>query len=336
MAEWAPQGGVMLVWPHPDTDWAPLLPAVEAVYARLAAEILRRETLLLVCRDAGVAHAARAALRDAGAGDERLRIVEADYDDTWARDTGPLSVAGDPPSLVDFRFDGWDRRYPAARDDAMTAALAAAGAFRWPLRREPMVLEGGSLDTDGEGSLLTTRRCLLESGRNPGMDAAAIERRLSAALGITRVIWLANGELEGDETDAHVDNLARFVDPHTIVHAVCDDPADPHHAPLAALTAELAGLRRPDGSPYRLVPLPLPAPVRDAEGRRLPASYVNFLIIDGAVLVPAFDDPADAIALARLAACLPGREAIRIPSRPLLVQGGGIHCVSMQLPRGAI
>lgn len=335
-AEWKPQSAVLLAWPHARTDWAANLRAATATYARIGAEITRHELLILVCANATVQHSAHAELAQAGTIMSRLRSVIADYDDTWARDFGPLSVEDDSASLIDFRFNGWGEKFASDADDRLSRRLAEIGVFAVPLRRREEVLEGGSIDTDGEGTLLITRRCLLHPKRNPAMGEAEIERLLATELGCERVIWLSEGWLAGDDTDGHVDNLARFTDPRTIVHAACDDSADPHFAPLQRMGVELGRLRRADGRPYRLLPLPLPGAVVGTSGHRLPASYVNFLIINEAVLVPIFDDPADDLALERLAGCFPGREIVAIDARALLEQGGGIHCVSMQLAQGVL
>jgi len=342
LPEWAPQAGVLLAWPHEDTDWAPLLGAVEAEYRTLARTLAAYAPVLVLCRDeAHRAHVA-AQLRDLPPG--RLRLACCPYDDTWTRDYGPLAVAGPPAEgggpgkgleLVDCRFDGWGGKHPAARDDAVTACLHAQGLFGdVPLRRAELVLEGGAVETDGRGTLLATRSSVLP--RNPGLDRPALEAELRRLLGLERFHWLEHGHLEGDDTDGHVDTLARYCGPRTIAHAACDDPGDPHHGPLAAMAAELRRLRDPEGRPYRLVPLPWPRPIHAADGSRLPATYANFLILDRAVLVPAYGDPADEEARRRLAACFPGREVRPVPCRHLLEQRGSLHCATLQLPRGAL
>jgi agmatine/peptidylarginine deiminase len=335
-AEWMPQSAVLLAWPHAGTDWSANLPQVTHTYARIGAEVTRRQNLVLVCPDEAIATSARAELLRVGAELSRMRLFLVDYDDTWARDFGPLTLTGKDARLLDFRFNGWGEKYPAEADDRLSRRLAELGAFATPLYRREEVIEGGSIDTDGEGTLLTTRSCLLHPHRNPDLSETDLEQLLSAALGCERVLWLDAGWLDGDDTDGHVDNLARFADARTIVHAICDDPADSHFESLGRMADELAAFRRRDGGSYHLVPLPLPEPVIGSSGHRLPASYVNFLIINDAVLVPTFDDPADTIALERLATCFPDRELIGIEARSLLEQGGGIHCVSMQLGRGVV
>lgn len=334
-AEWEPQSAVMLTWPHAGTDWAALLTTVEPLYIRLATLIAGHQQVLVVCHDA--------ALRDHIAGllvglpADRVQLAVSPCDDTWARDHGPLTVldANGTPTLVDFRFNGWGGKFQADQDDAITSRLHADGLFGAAgLVRSELVLEGGAIDVDGAGTLLTVRRTLIDPLRNPGWDAPAIEAEFHRLLGVERVLWLSEGQLTGDDTDGHIDTLARFCDGRTICHATCDDPADPDHASLAALGEELAALRDRDGRPYRLLPLPQPAPIHDpVSGERLPAGYANFLILNDAVLVPVYGDlAADALALRRLAEAFPGRTIEALDCRPLIRQGGSLHCITMQLP----
>ncbi|MEJ2347205.1 MAG: agmatine deiminase family protein [Gammaproteobacteria bacterium] len=336
--EWAAQSGVMLTWPHPYGDWAPMLEQVEPVFVRLALAISRRERVLVSCHDATHRDHVAARLRDAGVEPRRVRLEVVPSNDTWARDHGPIIVLQDrQPLLLDFRFDGWGGKYAADLDDRISARLKTLGAFGdRPMREIDLVLEGGAIETDGEGTLLTTESCLLYGHRNPGLGRADVEALLKRELGVRRVLWLRHGHLAGDDTDGHIDTLARFCDADTIAYSSCDDPADEHFDPLQRMQTELQALRRQDGAAYRLVPLPIPAPIRDGDGQRLPATYANFLIINGAVLVPTYDDPADRVALQRLGGCLPGREVVPVNSSPLIRQYGSLHCVTMQLPEGVL
>jgi len=337
LPEWAEQDGVLLVWPHAGTDWAADLPAVEDVCLDLARAITPRERLLVVCHDGPHQVRISRRLKAAGIDQRRIRYAIAPSDDTWARDFGPLTVheAGQP-RLLDFRFNGWGEKYPHARDDAITATLHAEGVFdEVPLERIDLVLEGGAIDTDGEGTLLTTVSCLLDARRNPGLDQAALTERLNRYLGVERIHWLTHGWLDGDDTDGHVDMLVRFCDPGTLAVTVCDDPNDRHYRELRALRDEVAALRDTQGRPYRLLELPIPAPIFD-RGRRLPASYANFLIINEAVLVPLYADPHDAMAMATLSGAFTDREIIGIDCRPLIRQNGSLHCLTMQLPAGTL
>lgn len=336
LPEWTDQWGVMLTWPHAGTDWAGWLAETEAVYAAIAREVTRRENLLVVAQDDAHASHIRNLVAEAGGNPARIRFGTAPCHDTWARDHGPIAVRHDgKPELLDFIFNGWGNKWPAEEDDAITGRLARAGVFGAPVRRVERVMEGGALETDGAGSLLTTRRCLLSPERNPELDEAGVEALLAEWLGAGRVLWLDHGHLEGDDTDSHIDTLARFADARTLVYQACDDPADSHFAALAAMRAELEALRTADGRPYRLIALPWPGARHDpVTGQRLPATYANFLIINGAVLAPAYADPADAQARDALAQAFPGREVIMIDCRPIIRGFGSLHCITMQLPAG--
>lgn len=334
-AEWEPQSAVLLAWPHAGTDWADRLAEVEECYIALVAAIARFQTAILCVADADVEAYARARLASARIDMARVRFVEVEYDDTWLRDSGPVTLrAGNGFRMLDFRFTGWGGKFDAERDDRLVARLMAAGIFaKSELQSIDFAMEGGAIETDGAGCLLSTLRCLRE--RHPGLTMADLESKLGTWLHQDRFLWLQHGYLEGDDTDAHIDTLARFAAADAIVYQGCDDPADSHHAELQAMAAELAAMRTREGAPYRLFPLPWPSPVRDGD-RRLPASYANFLIINGAVLVPAYDDPADATAAAVLAEAFPGREIVPVPARPLVWQNGSIHCLTMQMPEGSV
>jgi len=338
LPEFAPQSGVILTWPHSGTDWHSRLEDIEKLYLQIAGTITRYERLLIVCYDSRHQAHVRRQLEDGNVDLETVGFAIARTDDTWVRDYGPISVSRNGRlELHDFTFDGWGGKYPAELDNRVSRSLFESGCFitsEW--HRQHLVLEGGSIDTDGCGTLLTTTRCLLGSGRNPGYDRSRLESWLHQHLGIERFLWLEHGELAGDDTDAHVDMLARFCGPGTIAYSSCDAPDDEHYAPLAAMERQLQMFRTRDGLPYELVPLPLPQAIPDENGRRLPASYANFLIINGAVLVPVYDDPADASALAALAGCFPGRRIEPLNCLPLIRQNGSLHCATMQLPAGVL
>ncbi|MFG6178082.1 agmatine/peptidylarginine deiminase [Halomonas sp. THAF12] len=338
LPEWHPQDAVQLTWPGADSDWAPLLPRIEATLESLVAAIARYQTVLITVPDAATRDRLSEAFQHRGIPAERLYLVVAEADDTWARDHGPLAVERDGRlELLDYVFTGWGGKFPAALDDSLTRRLAAAGVFTAPLISHDLVLEGGALESDGQGTLLTTEACLLNENRNPSLTRTAIEARLAEELGIERVLWLAHGHLEGDDTDSHIDTLARFCDPATIAYVRCDDARDPHYPALAAMETELQALRRADGEPYRLIPLPWPRPCFDPEdGHRLPATYANFLIINGAVLVPTYGDAADFRALEALAKAFPERDIVPIDCSTVIRQHGSLHCLTMQLPRGTL
>jgi agmatine deiminase len=337
VSETAPQCAVLLTWPHRYSAWANSLESVTAVYLEIARSIVAYEELLVVCHDPDHAGEVRQACARAGVPLDAIRFFPVPTNDTWIRDYGPLSVSdGTGLHLLDFAFDGWANKYPATLDNEVTRKLESTGLFRAACRHFSLVLEGGSIDTDGLGSLLTTTNCLITNSRNPGYDKAAFERVFAEEMGMRQVLWLDHGELEGDDTDAHVDMLARFCSPHTIAYTQCTDRFDRHYAGLTAMEKQLGTFTTLEDRPYNLLPLPLPAPVRSASGERLPASYANFLIINGAVLVPVYDDPADTIALERLAGAFPDRRIIPVNCLPLIQQYGSLHCATMQLPAGIL
>ena len=334
-AEWEPQSAILIAWPHAGTDWAERLGEVEETYIALVAAITRFQRVLVCVADDDVEAYARARLASARVDMDRVTFVPAAYDDTWLRDSGPITLRdGDRFRLLDFRFTGWGGKFEASRDDRLVESLDDARTFL-KSSRQPIdfALEGGAIETDGAGTLLTTWQCLHE--RHPDTSREDLSAKLADWLQQDRVLWLDHGYLEGDDTDAHIDTLARFAPNDAIVFQACDDPADSHHAELGAMAAEIAALRTPDGRPYRLFPLPWPRPVIDG-GRRLAASYANFLVINGAVLVPAYGDDADALAAEVLAQAFPDREIVSVPCRPLIWQNGSLHCLTMQLPDGLV
>ncbi|MBB3191592.1 agmatine deiminase family protein [Halomonas cerina] len=338
LPEWTPQDAVLLTWPGPDSDWAPLLERIEATLEAMVVAITRYQSVLIAVPDAATRTHLTKRFGWLGVPDHRLRLVVAPADDTWTRDHGPLAVSQDGTSrLLDYVFTGWGGKYAATLDNTLTRRLAEAGLFACPVEARELVLEGGALETDGEGTLLTTEACLLNPNRNPQLDRTALEARLKTELGVSRILWLAHGHLEGDDTDSHVDTLVRFCDPATLAYVRCDDLADPHFPALAALEEELRALRRADGEPYRLIPLPWPSACYDpVDGHRLPATYANFLIINGAVLVPMYGDAADSRALAALGEAFPKRDIIPIDCLSVIRQHGSLHCLTMQLPTGCL
>jgi agmatine/peptidylarginine deiminase len=334
-AEWEPQSAILMAWPHAGTDWAARLESTRLCFARIAAAISRRQTLLLLASDATVEADARTALAQSDADLARVRFITLPYNDTWLRDSGPISLRrADSFELLDFHFTAWGGKFEAGLDDRIVSELSAQGVF-WNAthRRIDFALEGGGIETDGAGTLLSTWHCLHE--RHPEKSRADIEAVLKKHLRQDRVLWLEHGYLEGDDTDAHIDTLARFASESAIVYQGCDDPQDSHYPELQAMAAELAKLLTAAGKPYTLYALPWPKPILD-DGRRLAASYANFLIINGAVLMPVYGDPADAEALSVMHRAFPSHEVLGIPCRDLIWQNGSLHCCTMQLPEGLL
>ena len=334
-AEWEPQSAVLIAWPHEGTDWAERLAEVEETYIALVAAITRFQLAIVCVADDDVQAYARARLSSARIDMSQVDFVEAPYDDTWLRDSGPITLRGrDGFSLLDFHFTGWGGKFEASRDDRLIEALHGKGVFGDAQTRAiDFALEGGAIDTDGAGTLLTTWQCLHE--RHPDKTRDELTAKLSDWLAQSRVLWLDHGYLEGDDTDAHVDTLARFAAPDAIVFQACEDPADSHYPELKAMADEIAALRTAYGGPYRLFPLPWAKPIVDG-GRRLAASYANFLIVNGAVLMPAYGDDADVAAANVLAQAFPAHEIVPVPCRPLIWQNGSLHCITMQLPAGLV
>jgi agmatine deiminase len=335
-AEWEEQDGVLLAWPHESTDWHPNLAEVEPVFIEIVRRVAEYERVLLVAPDAG---SLEEKLRAAGVPIGRVAVYSIPGNDTWARDFGPITVLREgKPLLLDFGFNGWGLKFAAHFDNQITGRLHEAGAFgAVPRKTVGLILEGGSIESDGEGTLLTTTECLLSPNRNPHLSRAELEDALRELLGASHFLWLENSYLAGDDTDSHVDTLARLAPGETILYVACDDQSDEHYPILSRMAAELRGFRTADGRPYRLIPLPWPKPCFDGEGQRLPATYANFLVVNGAVLVPTYrDDEKDTKALREIGGAFPDRAIIGIDCLPLIEQHGSLHCVTMQLPKGTL
>ena len=333
-AEWYPQSAVQLTWPHVDTDWAPILDEVVPCFVAIAKEVIKREKLLIVCSDA---EAVRAQL--GGVDESRILFREMETNDTWARDHGGISLFDQgQPVIYDFVFNGWGMKFAANKDNLITRNLAAQHTFAADIpviNMQPFVLEGGSIESDGAGTLLTTVECLASVNRNEYLQKEELEAYLKEVFGVQRILWLENGYLAGDDTDSHVDTLARFCRVDTIAYVQCTDETDEHFEELQAMEQELQAFRQMNGEPYRLVPLPMADPV-EWEGERLPATYANFLIMNGAVLLPFYNSPKDEMARKALQQVFPEREVIGINCLPLIKQHGSLHCVTMQYPEGFI
>ena len=334
-AEWEIQDGVLLSWPHEGTDWADMLDDVRPVFAEIIRQITRFERVLLT---APQAVSAAGYLTSAGVDLAMVTICEMPNNDTWARDFGPITVIfNDKPVLMDFGYNGWGLKFPANHDNLISRRLKQQGVLKPNLNTIGLILEGGSIESDGLGTILTTAECLLSPNRNPQLDTGEIAQAFSSLIGAQRILWLKNGWLAGDDTDAHIDTLARICPNDTIIYQACDNPLDEHYEPLKQMETELKGFTAPDGAPYNLIPLPWPTARFDGEAHRLPATYANFLIINHAVLVPTYRDPEhDGMALECIARAFPGRETIGIDCLPLLLQHGSLHCVTMQLPQGVL
>lgn len=329
-AEWEPQSAVQLTFPHANSDWEPFLEQVTPCFVEIITTISRFQTVLVVCDDV---QRVSALLPDARP--DRLTLVALPSNDTWARDHGGITVLSEAGPLIwDFVFNGWGLKFPAYLDNLITGGLQAGGIFGGcPVKPGGIALEGGGIESDGAGTLLTTTACMLSPNRNPHLSREQIEAVLKDRFGSDRILWLEHGHLAGDDTDSHIDTLARFCDPETIAYVQCTDPEDEHFADLQAMEVELKALRTASGRPYRLVALPWPEGCYGEDGHRLPATYANFLIINDAVLVPTYGLPQDEPALKAVKSCFPDRQVIGIDCRSLIEQHGSLHCVTMQYPK---
>lgn len=335
-AEWHPQSAVQLSWPHAGTDWASSLSDVIPCYVEIARAISRRQKLLIICQDAAEV---RAQLK--GCKMQNVILHALPTNDTWARDHGGITIFEEgKPVILDFRFNGWGLKFAAHHDNLLTRLMYRDGLFAQQVgycNRQHLVLEGGALESDGKGTLLTTADCLLASNRNDHLSKGEIEAELKKNFHLERVLWLHHGFLEGDDTDSHVDTLARFCDRETIAYVRCEDSSDVHYEALQKMEAELQQFATREGKPYRLIPLPMADMAIDEDGHRLPATYANFLIINGAVLLPFYGNAAkDEQARKALEEAFPKYEIIGINCEPLIRQHGSLHCITMQYPEGVI
>lgn len=324
----------MLALPHADTDWAYMLGEVVGCYRGILTVLQECGTPVhLLVRS-------RAEALDS-LGEEALRgvtIHEVEYNDTWVRDYGPLSVNDEGQLLcLDFGFNGWGLKFAADRDNLVNLNLARQGFLRGNyLNQRDYVLEGGSVETDGRGALLTTSRCLCSPNRNGGLSKLQVEQQLLYRLGVTNVLWLDHGALAGDDTDSHIDTLARLAPDDTIIYTGCSDRDDGHYSDLKAMGEQLRTFETTEGQAFNLVELPLPRAIFDSEnGERLPATYANYLITNDLVLVPAYGQPdLDELARQTVASVFHTRKCVSVDCRALIRQHGSLHCATMQIPKG--
>ncbi|NPA60387.1 MAG: agmatine deiminase family protein [Epsilonproteobacteria bacterium] len=323
-AEWEKQDFILMVFPHKDSDWVSDLSSAESVFLRIASSISALGRLVLLCSDVEY-------VKSLFCYHERISFVKIETNDTWIRDFGPISVYRDNErELLDFNFNAWGEKFDFNLDNQVNNILDHKYFFLpSKLKSIDMVLEGGSIDTDGCGTLLTTTKCLLNPNRNPHLSKKKLEEKLSNLLGIKRFLWLEHGELIGDDTDAHIDTLARFVSRETIVYVSCEED-DEHFEELNLMKKELENFRTPDNEPYNLIPLPLPKSINKSGGR-LAATYANFLITNKAVILPIYNDKNDDKMIKLFKKLFAGREIIPINSLRLIEEGGSIHCSTMNV-----
>jgi len=348
-AEWEPHDATWIAWPHDHDDWPGKFGPIPWVFTEIVRHLSRVELVNILVNDHATRRNAADRLDRAGVDADRVAFHKVRTDRVWTRDTGPTFVVNPqlaaPLSvgLIGWRFNGWAKYSNHKRDRRVPRRLAKRLTLRlWKPEVEMenkahhVVLEGGSIDVNGKGTLLTTEECLLSEiqARNPGMDQSALERVFADYLGVSKVIWLNRG-IAGDDTHGHVDDIARFVDPTTVVAAVEPETADENYEALAENFERLRSAADQDGNPLKVVTLPMPRPVI-FEGQRLPASYANFTIANGLVLVPTFNDPADRVALETLAGVFPDRQVIGIHAVDLVWGLGTLHCLTQQQPAAPV
>ncbi len=333
-SEWYPQSGVQLTWPHINTDWAYMLEEVERCFIKIAKEIAKRELLLIVTPN--VDEVRQKITNEVNM--DNVRFFVCDTNDTWARDHGAITmIEEEKPLLLDFVFNGWGLKFASDLDNQITRHLVQNKALEGKYANHlSFVLEGGSIESDGQGTLLTTSECLLSPNRNAQMNKTDIEDYLKSTFNLQQVLWLDYGYLAGDDTDSHIDTLARICPHDTIVYVECNDTTDEHYEALNAMKEQLKTFRTLAEKPYRLLALPMADKVV-FDGERLPATYANFLIVNEAVLYPTYQQPEnDKKAAEVLQEAFPNYEIVGIDCCALIKQHGSLHCVTMQFPKGVI
>jgi agmatine deiminase len=328
-AEWEPHASTWVSWPHNPKTWPGKFEPVPEQFAQFVRLLARYEPVNVLAGGDAVMRVARELVGNC----PNVILHDIPTNDAWCRDHGPTFLVGKdglPPALVDWQYNAWGGKYPPFdKDNEVPRRIAELQGRR---RFEPgIILEGGAIEGNGRGTLLTTESCLLNPNRNASLDRQATEQYLRDYLGVTNILWLTGGEVAGDDTDGHIDQIARFVSPTTVVVAVCDDPSEENYGPTQQNLTELQNLRDEQGQPLTVVPLPLPRPLF-VDDQRLPASYCNFLIANGCVIVPQFDDPADRRAIEILAELMPDREVVGSPSLDLVWGLGSFHCLTQQEP----
>jgi agmatine deiminase len=333
-AEWEPHRGTWLSWPHKEASWPGKFGPVPRLFAAMVRRLADHEEVHINVAGPAMEAGVRSLLADEGADTGNVFFHDHPTNDAWCRDHGPIFLRREhagrrEQAVVDWGYNAWGGKYPPYDlDDALPSRIGAELAL--PVFQPGIVMEGGSIEVNGRGTLLTTEACLLNPNRNPHLDRAGIERHLRDFLGVSTILWLGDG-IAGDDTDGHVDDLTRFVDPATVVTVVENDPADENYEPLQANLERLGRMTDQDGHPLRIVTLPMPAPLYH-EGQRLPASYANFYVANGLVLLPTYDPPRDEEAIATLRELFPGRDVVGMDCTDLVWGLGAFHCVTQQWP----
>lgn len=333
--EWHPQSAVQLTWPHEETDWGYMLDEITTCFVNIARIIVQHQKLIIICKDSVVV---KQQLGEEYADNSNLVLVELSSNDTWARDHGGVSLLDNKNQkiILDFTFNGWGLKFAANHDNQITRGLFVKKVFAQDVKyinKKNFVLEGGGIESDGKGTLLTTTECLMSPNRNSYYDQDEIESFLIQTFGLEKVLWLDHGYLAGDDTDSHIDTLARYCDEHTIAYVKCEDKEDEHYGSLLRMEKQLESFVDFEGNPYRLIALPM-ADKMIFEGERLPATYANFLIMNDIVLLPFYNSDKDQIAQKQLEKSFPTKQIIGVDCSSIVKQHGSLHCITMQYPQG--
>jgi len=326
-AEWERQQCVLMSFPHEETDWAEDdLDEALSPFIRIAQAIAYSEAVYIICKD-------KRKISSMFCSTHNMTFIEIPTNDTWIRDYGYISIREEgKKKLLDFTFDGWGGKFEASLDNSVNSALHQKGYMgTTPLEKVDFVLEGGSIESDSEGTILTTSACLCNPNRNGGLSKREVEEKLKETLGASRILWLDHGYLAGDDTDSHIDTLARFVNKETIAYVTCDDKEDEHYEALLKMEKQLKDFTTAEGKPYHLIALPMCEAKYDKKGNRLPATYANFLITNDALIYPTYNDKNDKITHEIFIGLFPDKEIIPVNCLKLIEQGGSLHCSTMQI-----
>jgi len=325
--EWAPQASTLIVLPPKESDWKPIYHDVLSCYKELIHHISHYQPVTITHSEPKPP--------ETFPHNNNTDYLQIPTNDTWVRDFGPITVREKSGTLrfLDFGFNAWGLKFAADCDNLFTRRLVEKRFFNYAHESMALILEGGGIEYDGCGTLMVTSECLLNPNRNPHLSKEVLEKQLYTLFGLQKILWLDHGYLAGDDTDSHIDTLARFISPTTIMYVQCLDPEDEHFHALQTMEQQLKHFTNAQGEPYTLIPLPMTRPIYDHEGNRLPATYANFLFINGALLYPTYDDPADVMVHEIFSHAIPNRDIIPIPCRVLIEQHGSLHCSTMQIPK---
>ena len=331
-AEWESTGAILLSWPHENSDWAYMLDEVTECYIKIIEAITKETNVIIVAPNISIAQKHLSHIDQS-----QIKYCEIETNDTWARDFGVISTVNNDGEYIlnDFQFNGWGLKFAACHDNLITRKMIEQKAIKGLYNNcMGFSLEGGSIESDGKGLILTTSECLLSPNRNGDLSKEEIETYLISTFGAKKILWLDHGFLEGDDTDSHIDTLARIAPNDTIIYVGTNNPEDIHYEALQAMKKQLMQFTTLERNPFNLIELPLPDPIYDEDGLRLPATYANFLIMGKSVVMPIYNQPQnDLLATQIMSIAFPNHKIITVDCNALIKQHGSLHCVTMQLPK---